>query len=353
MKTINIYPSRLKQFGETRNCSFCLVTNSDLISHFNITSDSYYQNSFIVAYDQENNFSEILTEQIPENTHILVITPNCYFYSPKAEVLGKRKLVIMANNSTPTSLDAIEHFLRCGERTNPDYLDNVSDKFFELADDTEKFLFTDDEYNTIAEFKHTNENLKWHQQAGRLEWGQQQLFPSGEISTLPVDVYDMDIQTSFELNGEITLRSHPILHTGKTSYLPADQEKIFQTLAELEHNPVIATVENGIIKKLRTTSSKKCFAKEMLNALFELDSRYQTIIEIGFGINHWVKLFAGNSAMNEVHAANVGGTIHFGLGLTPFTQYHLDLLCPNIKILNTKNEIIFGKDNINFNSLIP
>ncbi len=352
MKTITIYPNKLKQFGDPANCLFYLVTNSSLLEAFNIKLDHGYRDAFIIPYDHDQNFAELLQTKIAENAHILVITPDCYFRSPKPEILGdKRKLIIMANNSTPTSLTAIEHFLRCGENTEPLHLDAIAEQFFSLAEATQQLYFIDDTYQTTASFNHTSDALQWHQQAGMLDWGQQQLFPSGEISTLPLDVYDMDIQSAFELNGQITFHGYPILHSGKPSYLPQDQQRIFEKLALLADYPLIADLKNGIITHLTAPDKQATPVIEMLEAMFILDSRYKTIIEIGFSLNHWLTLFQGNSAMNEVYAANKGGTIHWGLGLTPFTQYHLDILCPNTNVVNAKNEVIFGKDNLCFDEV--
>jgi len=50
-------------------------------------------------------------------------------------------------------------------------------------------------------------------------------------------------------------------------------------------------------------------------------------VEIGFAHNVTLQLLDGNHAMNEVYGGlNEGsdGCLHWGLGLTPYTQYHLD-----------------------------
>lgn len=348
MTTIVINPDRLKQFGPPEDSTFCLVTNSALISNFRIEND-HYDNSLIIPFDNNDSFNNLLDQVIPACAHILVIMPDCYFHSPTPDKLGKRrKLSIMANNSTPTSLDTIKHFIQCAEQIDPKHLDRVANKFFEFLENTQRISFVDDTYQTEAIFSHTKDSLQWHEQAGSLDWGQQQLFPSGEISVLPVDVYGMDIISTLELNGEITLKGYPILHSGKTSYLAEDQERIFKSLSVLNDHPIIATVIDGIITDIQATHNNATSTLNMLNALFDVDSRYRTIIEIGFGINHWVKLVKANSAMNEVHAAHEGGSVHWGVGLTPYTQYHLDLICPNTMVINDKNQIIFGKSNPNF-----
>lgn len=50
----------------------------------------------------------------------------------------------------------------------------------------------------------------------------------------------------------------------------------------------------------------------------------------------------GNHAMNEVYGGR-NGAMHWGLGLTPFTQYHLDIITPGTVIHNHRNEVIFGE----------
>lgn len=352
MDIISFCPEHLKQFGDCKDVAFCLVTNSELMPYFHIEKQHAYSDYLIIAYDESDDFDVILQKKIPDTAHILVITPNCYFNSPHPDVLGKRrKLSVMACNSTPTTIEAINHFLSCGIKTNPLFLDKVAEKFFEIAQDSEKLTFIDEAFNTSAVFNHLDDSLQWHEQAGSLEWGQQQLYPAGEISTLPVDVYNMNIDASLNLNGEIVLRGYPVLHSGKQSFLKADQKRIFDHLTVLDKHPLIAVVEHGVITQLKITDKKSEEAKSILEAIFTLDSRYQTIIEIGFGINHWITPFPGNSAMNEVYAAEKGGSIHWGIGLSPYTQYHLDLICPYTSVLGKDKQIIFGKNNQSYDFL--
>ncbi len=75
--------------------------------------------------------------------------------------------------------------------------------------------------------------------------------------------------------------------------------------------------------------------------MFEMDSHYSVIWEIGFAVNTSLAIRRGNHAMNEVHGAQ-NGSMHWGLGLTPYTQYHLDLITPGTHICNEKGEVVFG-----------
>ncbi|WP_414514282.1 hypothetical protein [Nostoc sp. PCC 9305] len=343
MSKIAIHPGRLQQFGNTEeNTSFCVVTNSSLLDKIKIDPEKDYKDYKLISYDAGDDFSKILREQIPEPAHILVIAPNCYFRSPEPEHLGPhRKLCIMACNSTPTSVEAIEHFLRCGENTDPYEQEEIAEQFFTKGEDAGHFKFVDEEYQTVAVFEHLDDGLQWHEQVGRLEWGEQQLFPSGEISVLPVDVFALNLNVKLNINGKLAFKGIPVLHSGTPSFLPEDQERIFQALYTMRDDAVIATLQDGIITHIEASSPSVQPAVDILQAMYEVDSRYRIIIEIGFAVNHHLKLFPGNSAMNEVYA-NTNGTVHFGMGLIPHTQYHLDIICPSIKVYSQNDELVFG-----------
>ncbi|BAZ33998.1 hypothetical protein NIES4074_65120 (plasmid) [Cylindrospermum sp. NIES-4074] len=346
MKKITIYPSYFKQFGDAEGSTFYLVTNSSLLDVFLIEDDKKYKNFKVIVYDSDVSFIELLSKEIQEPAHILVIAPECLFESVHPNDLGpRRKLLIFACNSAPTSLEAIEHFLRCGEKTDPEEQEKVADRFFTQCESTHLLKLIDEEYQTVAEFLHLNEFYGWHEQLGVLEWGGQQIFPSGEIACFLVPLKGInklpDIQ--FYLNGEIALRGYPVVHSGPPSFLREDQERIYQKLATFKDYPVIIKIEDGIVVDIKATHQSAKSALKMLEAMFMVDSRFRQIFEIGFAINRHVEIFPRNSAMNEVYGGEEG-CVHFGFGMLPYTQYHLDLICPNIKVLNKDNEVIFGSN---------
>ncbi len=342
MKKIIVNPDKFKQFGDANDCFFYLIVSPSWCEIFEIVQENNYKKSELISFDSDIS---TLLNTISENSHILVISPENYFSSPDSKALGKRKLCVMASSSTPTSIDAIAHFLECSENNQPAFFESASDVLFDKLENSDCLRFIDSNFKTEAIFHHLNDEYSWHQQCGRLEWGEQQLFPAGEISTLPVNVYGSDITKNLELSGEITLLGYPVLHSGKPSFLASDQQSIFDKLLVLNEYPIIAEVEKGIISCLRSIHDKSKIAIDILESMFAIDSRYRTIIEVGFGLNHCVKFFPGNNAMNEVHAADKGGTIHWGIGLTPYTQYHLDIITPGTAILDSKGEIIFGRGN--------
>ncbi|KST65207.1 hypothetical protein BC008_20365 [Mastigocoleus testarum BC008] len=248
----------------------------------------------------------------------------------------------MACNSTPTSVESIEHFLECGEKTDPYEQEKISEQFFAKGEAASHLKFVDEKCKTVTIFRHLDDGIQWHEQIGELQWGEQQLFPSGEISVLPVDIFTLNLNVKLDINGKLALKGIPVLHSGTPSFLPDDQERIFQALYAMRNHAVIASVHEGVITNIEASDPSAQSAVDMLQAMFDVDSRYRIIIEIGFGVNRHLKLFPGNSAMNEVYANNINGTVHFGLGLIPHTQYHLDIICPSIKVLSDKDELVFG-----------
>lgn len=344
MRELTINAPRIRNFGESRASLFCLVTSRDLADRFTIEIGDKYASSLILPYDGAPSFGRFIEDHVPENAHILTILPNVYVKSPTpGELGGARKLCVMACFSTPTTRQSIAHFIDMAERTDPDEQERMAERFFAHGERAKQLVFCDPAHQTKAVFAHAGDELSWHEQIGTLDWGQQQLLPAGEISVLPVNVFGQDIDTRFDLNGELALRGYPVLHSGTPSFLPSDQERVYSRLASCRDHAVIARLEKGKITALTPTAPQCRPAAEMLEAMFDVDSRYRNLLEIGFGINLGMELFSGNSAMNEVYGGR-SGAVHFGLGLIPYTQYHLDLICPGTIVLDESGDSVFGGD---------
>ncbi len=344
MNKIPIYPSRFRQFGEAEGSTFYLVTNSHLLDVFSIEEDKNYKEFKIIAYDSNDDFLRLLKNEIHPPAHILVIAPECLFESVPPNDLGSdRKLLIFACNSAPTPIEAIEHFLRCGEKINPKEQEMIAEDFVAQCESAEILKLIDEEYQTVAEFHHLNDSYGWHEQLGMLAWGEQQIFPSGEIACFLVPLKGINElpDLKFDLNGEIPLRGYPIVHSGPPSFIREDQKRIYQKLSTFKEYPVIAKVKNGVIIDIHATHPSVKPALDMLEALFMVDSRFRQIFEIGFAINNHLEILPQNSAMNEVYGGTKG-CVHFGLGMLPYTQYHMDIICPKIKVLGQNDKVIFG-----------
>lgn len=337
-----VHPERYRQFGEPGGASFCLITNLDLVDRFLIQDGGAYRSTKTVTFDVGDSVDDVLRTAVPERAHVLVISPQWLFRSPIPEQLGRtRKLLAMPCNSTPTSLSAIARFLEVMERTDPQAQQVMADRFFELAESSDQLEIVDDRYGTRAVFHHLAADFEWNLQAGVLEWGDQQIAPAGEISALPTQVMRFDPSLRLEIDGELALSGQPIVHSGMPSFSRSDQARVHERLAGARSHAVIATVRGGVVTGLRATHPDAEPAAQMLESLFEVDSRYRIIWELGVGINAALELVPGNLGMNEVYGGR-NGTVHCGFGLTPFTQYAIIVLCPGSRLSGRDRAVLAG-----------
>ncbi|MEU5425641.1 hypothetical protein AB0H73_08520 [Streptomyces olivoreticuli] len=341
---IVVDPDRLQQFGAPQGAVFCLVTNPELAGRIEIVRSGAYKDHVIVPMGQDEAFEDVLRERIPEPAHVLAISPHAFFASPRPEDLGpRRKLMAMACNSTPTSTETVRHFLRVMERTSAAEQGTFSDTFFDHLEAADHLVYRDDRRGTRAVLRHLDDGLEWNQQAGPLDWGEQQIVPSGEISVLPVEITEFHEDMRLPLEGEIVLSGYPILHNGTPSYTRRDQARVHGRLAAMTGNAVVARVEGGAITALRAGTPGARPAVDMLEAMFAVDARYRIVWEIGHALNTSLDLLPGNHAMNEVYGGTEG-CLHWGLGLTPYTQYHLDIIAPGTTVYTDTGTRVLGVD---------
>lgn len=339
---LTIAPTQISQFGPSEGVTFCLVTNPEMIDAVQVVRDGSYRDYITIPFQAGDRFEDILAERIPEPAHILVMSPGCFFESPPSELLGRRKLLAMACNSTPTSIESLRHFLGVISATSAAAQEAFSDRFFELAEASDCLIYADDRHGTKAILDHLDEDLVWNQQAGYVDWGEQQIVPSGEISVLPAEIREFDQALCLPLEGEITLRGFPILHSGTPSFTREDQSRIHSRLYPMHDEAIIAKVVKGRIVDMHPYQESGASVARMLEALFEVDSRYQHVWEIGHALNTSLDLVPGNHAMNEVYGAD-HGCLHWGLGLTPYTQYHLDIIAPDTTVYNDSGQVLLGE----------
>jgi hypothetical protein len=158
---------------------------------------------------------------------------------------------------------------------------------------------------------------------------------------LPLAFDKFQARRRLVVNGEITLCGQPIIHVGAASFLREDQACIYQQLAYVRDHALIASLHDGVITKLYATHPSTWPALNMMQALFTVDSRYRILWEIGIGLNSTLKLLSGNHAMNEMFGGE-NGTVHWGFGLTPYTQYHMDFICPSTRIFGDNGTVLIG-----------
>lgn len=339
-----IRPQAYKQFGAIPGNHFFLITNSPYRDKFVIDNDGYVSCRIEVC-DASEEFPKMIGA-LPRPAHMLVISPDCLFSSPSESVLGaEAKLLVIPCNSTPISLDDIKYALQVMEETDVVQQQKWADNFFEIGNASEDIRFIDETTGTEAIFEHLSDDYEWFEQLGMIEWGGQQFSPAGEISVLPLVHGDYSADKRLKLHGEITWHGLPLVHSGKPSFLREDQEYIYRQLKALDISSVIAQVENGTIVHIRSWQDNAASRQvlDMLSALFKVDSRYRIIWEIGFGSNTTMHPLDGNKLLNEVYG-HKNGCVHWGLGLTPWTQYHIDLVCPRLLVRNNAGKILAGGD---------
>ncbi|GGK63281.1 hypothetical protein [Nocardia camponoti] len=338
---IGVNPKKLRQLGAAEGASFVLVTNPEFSEFVRIVEEGDYGQYLTKTYSG-GDFAAFLAAEVPEHAHVLVMAPGLFFQSPRQEDIGpRRKLIAMACNSTPTDFSSLEHFMQCIEATDPDAQEDFAQRFFEAAENGDHLEYRDARYGTVAILRHFDQELVWNQQAGRVDWGEQQIVPAGEISVLPIEIIEFDEDLHLPLDGEIVIQGFPILHNGTPSYTRRDQARIHEQLMGLTESAVKATVTNGVMTHLEALGPAATPVVDMLESMFATDSRYRVIWEIGHAVNTTHELLAGNHAMNEVYGGT-DGCLHWGIGLTPFTQYHLDIISPGTTVMNNKGEMLLG-----------
>lgn len=338
---IRVTPDKYRQLGDATGCDFVLLTNSSIIDSFEFAKECGYVSCSKHACDTEADFlSRLAPDARVRPTHYLVISPNVLFKSPPPELLGvDSKVLVMPCNSTQLDIDSIGHFLQCMVTSDPDAQQVWADRFFSAAEVSSRLTLSDARHGTQATFQHMNDEYEWFEQLGMLDWGSQQFAPAGEISVLPMFHGNYDAKSRLDINGTIAFHGFPIVNSGTPSFLRGDQEKIYSMLEEIEHAPLIAEVENGVITAV--SSEQDTAALKIIESLFMVDSRYRIIWELGIGSHTGLESKRGNFAPNESFGG-VNGSVHFGLGLTPWTQYHIDIVCPGISVATDSGVVIAG-----------
>jgi hypothetical protein len=333
-----VRPARYRQFADSRR-PFFLITDAELVDAFVIDGEGE-----VVAIDPDRGLGATLTGRTADDADVLVAAPGSFLGPLSPGELGSRRVMTLPCGSTPVTLDHLRAALPVLEETDVGTQDQRAAAFFAAVEDCTDMTITDQERSTAGVFPVLADYGEWHQQAGPLSPGEQQIAPSGELSVLAggIDTFDPDV--TLPLSGEVTLRGPVIVHAGYDASLIDEQDDLYRRLAPLYRAPVILGVHNGVIASCRPgddSASAAGTAAEM-ERLLESDAGYRTVWEIGFGINSELGLLPGNCGLNEVFGGRYG-TLHVGLGLTPGTRFALTFLCPDSTVTTDAGQRIAGK----------
>src|SRR5437899_1667288 len=98
---LTVHPHRLNHFGVPAR-AFVLVTNTAHADHITIVPDNSYESCEVVTYDQGDDVNAMV-QRLPQDAHVLVISPKHGFAAPPPALLGTRQVSAVLCHSTATT----------------------------------------------------------------------------------------------------------------------------------------------------------------------------------------------------------------------------------------------------------
>ena len=338
-------------FGDPEGAQFALVASERIFRDIDLAgSDAYSSTTFITA-DGEDAVRRI--SGLEGRYHVLAITSDLPFASPPPGAVTKVKLGVLPLFSTGYSSEKLRRALDLIQQA--DYIAQArsAEKILaHLMRSSNADLLSAGATATL-QLRGCSQPIYFFNQSGPLAWGRQSVLPAGEVSLLTDAHGRYSVDSTFKLNGSIRLRGYPVVHRGscpcsfaKSLYLtggvaesscPVVRQQyvdevellsLFHKLEPLRTSDAIAEVRDGHIVALNPGRSDSFGAA--LEAIFDEDRRYRKIHEIGIGL-----LDASDWFMHEDFLPNeMRSGVHLGLGLTPYTKFHIDLVLPNASFAN-------------------
>ena len=364
-KKIKLYLSGFQKiFGDPGNVIFVGAFSKEVFPFIEIIADSSYKDVEIFSIDAEEIPATIAA--IPGHKHVFCITTDATFRSPDPSSLTDVKLGVLPLFSTGYSFEKLRKSLELIFQADYKAQNEKSQQVLELLENADEIMLKSNS-SIIARLDLLYPNrVYFFNQSGYMDWGQQSVLPGGEVSLLTDSHGQYSAESKFSFNGYLDLKGIPVVHYGtcpcsiarycsrfkksdsnkktisqnnQLSSIREKQTSIFLRLSDLYYNPVRIKIDSGVITDLAPVG-KKSEAFFQLLELFEEDGNYKKIHEFGIGLNNnYVLLPNDNFLPNEM----IEG-IHLGLGLTPFTEFHIDLVCPYIEVYtvngNIKNNLL-------------
>src|SRR5450756_501760 len=317
-------PYRYRQL-EDQDQPFFLITDADLVDEFVIDGKGE-----IIALDLSLGLAGTLTASTTETANVLVVAPGAFLGPLSPQALASRRVLIVPCGSTPVSLDDLRAIFPVLEQTDAREQESRADAFFSAVEECATMTIKDRQRATSCTLWPDRVEGEWHQQAGVLAAGEQQIVPSGELSVLAGSISVFDQAMRLPLSGEVTLRGPVIVHAGYDAKLAGEQADLHRRLSGVSQSPVILGIDDGSIVSC-VPAEKSSHSSETageIERLLEREDGYRIVWEVGFGINSELSLLPGNCGLNEVFGGRYG-VFHLGLGLTPATRFALTFLCPD------------------------
>jgi hypothetical protein len=347
---IIIEPHRITQFQPLIYPNFCFITSPEYNELFDIYNNpNYYNYNAKLVIQPHEDLSHFIATNTLDNCDILLLIPNAFalgYKNPHACLpkgsLSKRRMVALRCLSTPASKEDISLIVKALYDIPIDRQMKLVDRLYELGESAEYLEIQDSKEHSYARFDHLSDDYTWHSLYGTPSPGQFVLAPSGETNVIVTKMENSrENQVSLDINGTIILHGVPIVHHGMELNCERKQAQIFNDLNALRFAPVKATVKKGEIIDVNPLDPAANAASNRLKKLFQEDERYRLILELGFGLNENLSISKGNLGTNEFYGGQ-GGCIHYGLGRVPHTKFHIDIVCPNARLVTSEGERIFG-----------
>ncbi|MEU9144211.1 hypothetical protein [Streptomyces sp. NPDC048349] len=329
------------QFGEPVE-TFCLITSEDGGEPLSVLPGDGYSRVVHLTLPPGTRLGTLIAQGVPQDAHVLAVCPGRFLDSPTAQELGARKLAVLPAGSTPLTDEHVRYFLRSAAKADIARQAATAEEFFDRVGDSDRLAIVDDAAGTEAEFDHTVGDCVWNMQAGVLEPGDQQIFPSGKLSVTAAEITTFAPEARLlGLHGDLTLRGWPIVHRHADPADGAEQQRLFEALSPLVSHAVTLHVTAGCIEGVTPQTPGAAQAAAELDKLLTDDPRYRVIWELGFGINTTTEVIPANCGPNEVYGAT-GGVVNLGLGITPATRFALAFLCPRSSLLTSDGTAVLG-----------
>lgn len=317
----------LPLYGGDLGDLFILVTSPQVRGSLKLVQDlecEFHELSWECG-STHNRLLEILQANSQRRKSVLWVVDD-EFRHYEREHLRNTKLgaiSLLSDSGGTASLPLILDLVR---RTDYSEQREIERRLLSLLSTAEKIRLRTPARNTDAVLLHRS-TRHWFSLHGPLGWGDQTVLPTGELSVL-TDPSGEFTEARFPLDGEIVLSGLPIVHRSTQEVPLADCKALFTSLASIWRHPVVARVENGVITDLGNGVSGEHPALDAFRRLFAADERYRKIHEIGLGTNRVCRpLRQSNFFANERFPG-----AHFGLGLGGYTNFHIDLVCTEVKV---------------------
>lgn len=340
-------------YGQADGCRFIAIVSREFFDQLDLdTEGSSYQDVEAKAADAREIPS--ILESFDGRHHVFCVTSDASFRSPSPRAVWRLKLGVLPLYSTGASLHKLRRAIKLLEALDYQGQYAQSRSIIKTLGSADRLVLESREFGTVATLSLWDgpDRIHFFNQSGPLGWGHQSVLPNGEISLLADGHGSFSSTSRFALDGDLVILGLPVVHRGSCPcqiaragrcteasdcglderHVPRSRlDAVFSDLAELATSGLLLRVRAGVIEDLRPLGRRARGDARGLRRLTQLladNENYRKVHELGIGLNPWAGFpREGNFLPNEMLRGP-----HFGLGLTPFTEFHVDLTSPKLDL---------------------